>query len=139
MLKIYTDRVWPTAFLNTARAVRPNEEPKNGVELSQDLLRGSWLLTQLEEAGFGNNVEVRPAVTYTSANSLDELTENMMLAQGMFFPGFDASELETAKLVLREELRKARTYEETDGEVRIRMKAWVGMAWKTGDEEEVPM
>jgi hypothetical protein len=48
----------------------------------------SWLIEQLEERGSGNNVEIKPCVTYTMATSLDEMTENMMLARQMFFSRF---------------------------------------------------
>ena len=96
-------------------------------------------MVQLEDAGFGSNVEVRPCVTYTSAKSLDELVENMMLAKQMFFAGVSDEELDRAKLVFREELRKLRTFEEVDGGVRIGMKAWIGVGWKRGDEKEVPV
>jgi hypothetical protein len=103
------------------------------------LMRGSWLVAQLEGAGFGNNVEIRPFLTYTSARSLDELVENMMLAKQMFFAGYSDDELERAKPLFREELRKMRTFEEIDGRVRIGMKAWIGAGWKRGDEKEVPL
>jgi hypothetical protein len=107
--------------------------------LSYQLLRGSWLVSILEDGGFGNNVELRPCTTYTIAKSLDELAENMMLAKGMFFAGYSEEELERARPVLKDELRKLRTYEELEGEVIISMKAWIGIGWKKGDEGEVPV
>ena len=57
----------------------------------------------------------------------------------MFFAGYDDEELERAKLMLKEELRKLRTFEEGDDGVRIGMKAWIGVGWKKGDEMEVPV
>lgn len=90
-------------------------------------------MAQLEDAGFGNNVEVRPFVTYTSARSLDELVENMMLAKQVFFAGYSDEELARAKLLFREELRKLRTFEEeANGGVAIGMKSWIGVGWKRG-------
>lgn len=62
-----------------------------------------------------------------------------MMAKQMFFAGYDESELERAKAILKEELRKLRTYEELDGEVRIGMKAWVGIGHKKGDESYSPI
>lgn len=100
-------------------------------------MRGSWLLAQLENAGFGNNAEVRPCLTYTSAPTLDELVDNLLLIKEMFFKGYSDEELERARPVFREEVRKLRTFEERDGEVRIGMKAWIGMGWKKGDEGEI--
>lgn len=106
-------------------------------------MRGSWLLAQLEDAGFGNNVELRPHVTYTSARSLDELVENMMLAKQMFFAGYDDEELERAKPLFGEELRRLRTFEElgggSGGGVRIGMKAWIGVGWKSASEQGFPV
>ena len=100
---------------------------------SPDVMRGSWLVTQLEDAGFGNNVELRPFRTHTSAYSLDELVENMMLAKGMFFLGYSEEELGRAKVLLKVQVRKLRTFEEGEGEVRIGMKAFVGVGWKRDD------
>ncbi len=104
--------------------------------LDREVLRGSWLATNMENGGFGNNFEVKPFVTYTMAASLDELADNMMLAKQMFFSGFSEKEISSARSVLREELQKLRTFEIFDGGVRIGMKAWIGRGWKNGDETE---
>jgi hypothetical protein len=53
----------------------------------------SWLVEQLEERVSGNNVEIKPCGTYTMAESLDEMTENMMLARQMFFSRLTKKEL----------------------------------------------
>jgi hypothetical protein len=105
--------------------------------LPAEVMRGSWLAAQLEEGGFGTNVEVKQCITYTEAGSLNELADNMLLASGMFFPGYTDEELQRAKLLFRDELRKLRTFEEQDGLVRVGMKAWIGVGWKRGDEGEV--
>ena len=104
--------------------------------LDQEVLRGSWLAANMEDGGFGNNIEVKPCVTYTMAASLDELADNMMLAKQMFFSGFSEREISSARTVLRGELQKLRTFEVFDGGVRIGMKAWIGRGWKKGDETE---
>ncbi|MCJ1393947.1 hypothetical protein MMC18_006824 [Xylographa bjoerkii] len=135
VLSIWADRVWPTAFLNTARSVRPHDTPQNGMAQSTEVMRDSWLLKQLEDAGFGNNVELRPFLTHTSAKSLDELVENMMLAKSFVFVGYSDEELVRAKVLFKEELRKLRTYEEGEGGVRIGMKALIGVGWKRGGGE----
>ena len=128
-----------TAFYNAARAVRPNETPDSFMALPSKILRASWLIQQLEEGGFGNNVEVKPCVTYTIAANLEEMTENMMLARGMFFSKFTSEEIEKVKPILKEELQKLRTFEKFEGGVRIGMKAWIGVGRKLGDEDEVPV
>jgi hypothetical protein len=128
-----------TAFYNAARAVRPNETPDSFMALPPKLLRASWFIQQLEEGGFGNNVEVKPCVTYTIAANLDEMTENMMLAKGMFFSEFTSEEIEKVKPILKEELQNLRTFEGFEGGVRIGMKAWIGVGRKLGDEDEVPV
>jgi hypothetical protein len=128
-----------TAFYNAARAVRPNETPDSFMALPSKILRASWLIQQLEEGGFGNNVEVKPCVTYTIAANLDEMTENMMLAKGMFFSEFTSEEIEKVKPILKEELQNLRTFEGFEGGVRIGMKAWIGVGRKLGDEDEVPV
>jgi hypothetical protein len=133
------DRVWLNAFYATARTIRPHEAPQTSMPLSPERLRGSWLLSLLEDGGFGNNVELRPCTTYVSADSADELVENMMLAKQIFFAGYSEEELDRAKPVFKEELRKLRTFEEVDGGVRIGMKAWIGVGWRKGDEGEVPV
>ncbi|MCJ1431855.1 hypothetical protein MMC27_001210 [Xylographa pallens] len=133
VLSIWADRVWPTAFFNAARGVRPHERPQHGMAQSPDVMRGSWLLKQLEDAGFGNNVELRPFRTHTSAGSLEELVDNMMLAKGFFFAGYSDEELGRAKELLEAEARKLRTFEEGEGGVRIGMKALIGVGWKRDD------
>jgi hypothetical protein len=138
-LKI-ADRVWLSAFSETARTIRPHEEPSSMMKMEPELLKGSWLLKQLEDGGFGNNAEVRPFATSVSATSLDGLVENMMLAAPMLFGGYSEAELSQAKPILKEELTKLRTFEELEGgAVRIGMKAWIGVGWKKGDEKEVPL
>jgi hypothetical protein len=107
--------------------------------LSPERLRGSWLLSLIEDGGFRNNVELRPCTTYTSAGNLDELVENILLAKQMFLAGYSDEELDRAKPIFKEELRKLRTFEEVDGGVRVGMKAWIGVGWRKGDEGEVPL
>ena len=97
----YLDRVWLTAFYNAAKAIRPTETPSSLIALSPELMRASWLIQQLEEGGFGNNVAVRPCATYTMAPNLDELVENMMLAKQMFFTGITDEKIEKVKLIFR--------------------------------------
>lgn len=134
-----SDRVWLTAFYNTARTIRPDDEPQKLMALKPEMLRAAWLATQLEEGGFGNNVEIRSCVTYTEAGSLEELVDNMLLAKQMFFTGFSEEEMERVRPVFEAEIRKLRTFEEIDGCVRIGMKAWIGVGRKMGDEMEVPV
>lgn len=102
-------------------------------------MRASWLATALEEGGFGNNIEVRPCVTYTSAKSMEELVSNMMLAKGIFFGGYSDEELRRAQPIFGRELRALRTFEEGEWGVRVGMKAWIGVGWKRGDEGVVAM
>ena len=133
------DRVWLNAFYATALTIRPHEALQTSMALSPERLRGSWLLSILEDGGFGNNVELRPCMTYVSADSPDELVENMMLAKQIFFAGYSEKELDRAKPVFKVELRKLRTFEEVDGRVRIGLKACIGVGWRKGDEGEVPV
>jgi len=140
MILYPTDRVWPAAFLKTARTIRPHEEPHNATALPREYMSASWLATQLERGGFGNNIGVMPCKTATIAGSLEELTQNAMLAKGMFFPGYSDEELRKAEEILHGELRNCRTYEEVEGiSVGVGMKAFVGVGWKKGDEGEVPI
>lgn len=108
--------------------------------LDPEILKGSWLFKQLEDGGFGNNVDVRTVTTYTSAKSLDLLVENMMLASPMFFPQYSEEELSKARLLLKEKVQRLRTFEVLEGGgVRIVMKAWIGVGYKKGDENEIPL
>ena len=85
-------------------------------------------------------MEVRSALTYVSASSLDALVNNMMLGSRMFFAGYSDEELEKAQSLLGGNLEKARTFERLeDGSVRVGMKAWIGIGWKKGDEGETPL
>jgi hypothetical protein len=107
--------------------------------LKPEMMRASWLASQLEQGGFGNNIEVRSCITYTEAESLDDLVDNMLLAKQMFFNGFDEGEMKRVRPIFKEELSKVRTFEEIDGCVRIGMKAWIGVGRKNGDETEIPV
>lgn len=134
------DRVWLSAFYATARLIRPNEEPQEMMKVDPEMMKGSWLMKQLEDGGFGNNVEVRPCATSTSAASLDDLVENMMMAAPMFFGGYSEEELFRAKPILKQKLREVRTFQELEGgAVMIGMKAWIGVGRKKGDEKEVAL
>lgn len=53
--------------------------------------------------------------------------------------GYRDEEFERAKPVFKEELRKLRAFEGVDGQVRIGMKAWIGVGWKRGGEGGVPV
>jgi hypothetical protein len=92
--------------------------------------RGSWLMRLLENAGFRHNVRVVPVQTCTEARSLDELTDNMMIAAPMYLK--DMTDMEKAKLrpLLKIELAKLDAFVEDDRGARIGMLAWVGIAWK---------
>jgi hypothetical protein len=104
-----------TAFYNAARAVRPNETPNSFIALKPEIPHASWIIEQLEERGSGNNVEIKTCVTYTMATSLDEMTENMMLAREMFFSRFTKEGTEIVEPILKEESRKVRTFESVEG------------------------
>ena len=132
------DRVWPFAFVNAARAIRPLDPVTSPMLLKVVQVRAWQLVKHLEEGGFSTDVEVRSFLTYTEAKSLDELVENIWLYKDMLFAGYDEAELIKAKAVLKEELKKTRTFEEVEGSVRIGMKAWIATARKTGDELETP-
>jgi len=58
------------------------------------------------------------------------LVENMMLARGMFIPGWSDEEVERFKPVFREEIGKLRAFGVVGGRARIEMLAAVGVAWK---------
>lgn len=95
-------------------------------------------MRNLEDGGFGNNVEVRPYMSYMTAKTLDEMMENMMTGGHACFRGYSEEPLGKAKNLMKEALRKCRTFEEYEDGVRIGMKAWIGVGWKRGDEQEVP-
>lgn len=77
-----------------------------------------------------------PVKTYVSATDMAELVDNTMLAKKMFFPEFTDAEIEMARQLLVEKFTKTRTFEQTKNSVKMGMKAWIGMAWKRGDEAE---
>jgi hypothetical protein len=91
--------------------------------LPPERLRGSWCLSLLEDGGFGNSAELRPCTTHSSAGSLDELVEKIVLARQMFWAWYSDEEFKRAKPIFKEELRKLRTFEEVGGQARIGVKA----------------
>jgi hypothetical protein len=110
--------------------MRPNEEPQ-GWKIPDDWFRGSWLLRQLEDAGFGHRVEVRSVPTHVDAADLDELVENFLFLKEMYFKGYSEVEIAKVKGLLKEEVRKLKAFEELEGGgVKVGMVAWVGFAWK---------
>ena len=84
----------------------------------------------LEGAGFGHSVYVVPVQTCTEAGSLDELTDNMMIAAPMYLKDMTQEEKLKMKPLLKNELAKLDAFVEDERGVRIEMLAWVGMAWK---------
>jgi len=64
------------------------------------------------------------------ASSLEELVSNMMLFKDMFLKGYTDEEIASMPAILGEEIRSLESYEEAVGHVQIKMKAWVGTAWK---------
>lgn len=124
------ERSFPAAFEATARIIRPEETPK-GMVLGEEWSRGSWLVRQLEDVGFGHRVIVKPVDSWTTGKSLDELTDNLMLAAPMFFPTYSEEEIGKAREVMRVEVQKLSTFELLGDETaRIGMSAIAGLAWK---------
>lgn len=129
-----TDRNFDTALENTARVIRPNEEPYSW-KASRDT--GAWLMQHLEEAGFAPKtdgpdlgVEVRTVTGTIGAGSLDELVTNMMMFKDMFLKGYSEKEITRAEVVLKEELKKLETYRETEKGVEVGTVAWIGIGRK---------
>jgi hypothetical protein len=91
---------------------------------------GSWLFSTLESSGFGNNVSVQGVQSYTSAKTLDELVDNMMIAAPMFVKGITEEEERAMRPILRKEFEKLGAFEVVEEGVRIGMTAWVGVGWK---------
>ena len=87
-------------------------------------------MKQLEDAGFGNAVQVKSMDSRIEAASIDELVANMLLFKDMFYKGYTDEEVARLPGILTEELRKLPHFEESDESARVNMVAWVGMAWK---------
>ena len=109
--------------------IRPNETPYSWKDVKgRD--SGSFLMKQLEDAGFTPRVEVRSVTGTVSATSLDELVSNMMLPKDMFWKGYSEEEIKKAEPVLKEQIKGLATYRETEGGVEIGTVAWIGIGWK---------
>lgn len=113
----------------TALAVRPDEKPFSW-DVPGDWTRGFWLMKQLEDAGFGNKVELKSVASRVEAGSVEELVGNMMLFKDMFYKGYSEEELARLPALMNEEIRKLPDFVEGPGVVAINMVAWVGTAWK---------
>ncbi|KAG0648819.1 Methyltransferase tpcH [Hyphodiscus hymeniophilus] len=125
VVSTWSERSFDIALEKAALVVRPDEKPFSwGV--SEDWSKGWWLMKHLEEAGFGNRVEVRSVNGRVEAKTLHELVGNMML----FKERYSEEELARLEVALKEEIRKLPQFEETEKDVGIKMVAWVGFAWK---------
>jgi hypothetical protein len=112
-----------------ALRIRPDEKPYKW-EVPGDWNRGSWLVRELENAGFGHHVSVKSVDSAIVAADLDGLVSNMMLFKNMFYKGYTDEEIARLEVVLKEELRKLPNFEESGEFARVNMLAWVGVAWK---------
>ncbi len=92
--------------------------------------KGYWLFQQFEDAGFGLKVTVKPLESLASAKSLEEMTENLLLAQDMFCKGWKEEEIAKLGGVVLEEVRSLKGFEEVDGGVVFKRTAWVAVAQK---------
>jgi hypothetical protein len=124
-----TERNFDKATLSAAQIIRPHEEPQSW-NIPPEWNEGSWLMAQLEHNGFKNKVSVRPVDSCMEAESFDELIENFLLGKDMFFKGYSEEELAKLAIVLKDEVRKLNTFEETDEGAKIGMKAWLAIAIK---------
>lgn len=84
----------------------------------------------LEEAGFGNRVEVRSVKGKIEAKTLDEMAENMMFFKDMMFKGYTDEEVARLPGVLKEKLAGLEKFKQTENGVEIEMTAWIGVGWK---------
>jgi hypothetical protein len=71
------ERNFDTALEKAALVVRPDEKPFSW-NLNDDWKTGWWLMKELEEAGFGNKVQVKSVDGRSEASTLDELVGNML-------------------------------------------------------------
>ncbi|PMD46346.1 S-adenosyl-L-methionine-dependent methyltransferase [Hyaloscypha variabilis F] len=125
----WAERNFTDALEAAALRIRPRETPFSW-DLPEEWGRGSWLMKQLEDAGFGNRVTVKRVEGRMEARSLDELVGNLMGAKDMFYKGYSDEEVERLPEVLKEEVKKLESYDEREDSVGIKMVAWVGFAWK---------
>ena len=123
------ERNFPPAMEAAAVTIRPNEKPYTW-DIPGDWGRGSWLMRQLEDAGFGHAVQVRSVDSRIQAGSLEELVDNMLLFKDMFYKGYTDEEVARLPEILEEEVRKLPNFVEEAGFAAVNMVAWVGMAWK---------
>jgi hypothetical protein len=128
-LTLLTERNFPAAMEATASTVRPDEKPYTW-DVPGDWSRGSWLMRQLEDAGFGHAVQVKSVDTKIQASSLEELVDNMLLFKDMFYKGYTDGEVARLPGILKEEVRKLPDFVEGEGFAAINMVAWIGIAWK---------
>lgn len=124
------ERNFTNALVAAQLHVRPSVVPYNW-PIPDEWTQGWWLFKQLEEAGLGGHVEVRPFKTYGEASSMEEKVGNMMLFKDLFFAGYTEEELARVPAVLAEELRKLPGFEEKEGWVGMSREAWIGIGWKS--------
>ncbi|KAE9370500.1 S-adenosyl-L-methionine-dependent methyltransferase [Stipitochalara longipes BDJ] len=125
----WAERNFTGALEAAALRIRPSEKPFSW-DIPEEYGRGSWLMKQLEDAGFGNRVTVKRVEGRMEAGSLDELVDNLMGAKDMFYKGYSEEEVARLPEMLKEEVKKLEAYEERKGSVGIKMVAWAGYAWK---------
>lgn len=126
---IAAERNFTDALEAAALRTRPNGKAFSW-EVPEEWATGSWLMKQLEDAGFGNRVIVKRVEGRMEAVNLEKLVDKLMGAKDMFYKGYSGTEVGNLPGVMKEDVKKLDAYEERDGSVAIKMVAWVGFAWK---------
>lgn len=133
LIMIADNRVKDRAFIPVLKAiyplVKPTDEPPK-LDLPRGWESGSWLMGLLEDAGFGDRVEVKCIDSWNEAKTVDEMAENMCLTRGFILPGYSDEEVEKVKELLPAELKKSKAFVMGDDGVKLRMRAWTAFAWK---------
>lgn len=135
---LWADRGFPLAFANAARAARPDfSYTESRWAISEHRLKGSWLLSRMEEAGFGRNVMIKPVQVDMKTKDSETLLNSLLLAKHTIWKDLNDEEMGTAESEFRKELQKLAMYgENPDGSAKLTMTAWIGICWKSMDGDE---
>jgi len=95
-------------------------------------MSSSFITKLLVSGGFEEHkVAVRRSNMHMTADSLDDLVNNLMIAKVVLVPDYTDEELELCVPILKKEVLKMKEYQDFGDHVELRgMKAWIASAWK---------
>ena len=127
-----SEYIYTTPFLATQKFMRPNSTPHLGLPIDGPRITSSFVTKLLFAGGFEEHkVAVKSSNMHMTADSLDDLVDNLMIAKVVLAPDYTDEELKVFVPFLKREVLKLEGFKDFGDHVELHgMKAWIASAWK---------